>query len=86
MTLVTKKIPEYYGGKRVGPGELPHVQNLGVSSSYIFGGKSQTSISRNALGPGAKKDGCFRRLRGCEIKDHKQLNGAVCVFDLVVYT
>lgn len=26
-TVVTKEIPEYYGGKRVGPGELPHVQN-----------------------------------------------------------
>ena len=33
-TVVTKEIPEYYGGKRVGPGELPHVQDLGVSSSY----------------------------------------------------
>ena len=31
---VTRKIPEYYGGKRVGSGELPHVQNLGISSSY----------------------------------------------------
>ena len=31
---VTKEIPEYYGGKRVGPGEVPHVQNLGISSSY----------------------------------------------------
>ena len=78
MTLLTKEIPEYYGGKRVGPGALPHVQNLGVSSSYIFG--------ETPLWPGAKKDGCFRRLRGCEIKDHKQLNAAVCVFDLVVYT
>ena len=28
----------------------------------IFGGKSQTSVSRNATRPGAKKDGCFRRL------------------------
>ena len=27
-----------------------------------FGGKSQTSVSRNATRPGAKKDGCFRRL------------------------
>ena len=24
-TVVTKEIPEYYGGKRVGPWELPHV-------------------------------------------------------------
>ena len=31
---VTREIPEYYEGKRVGPGELPHVQNLGISSSY----------------------------------------------------
>ena len=31
---VTREIPEYYGGKRVGQGELPHVQNLGISSSY----------------------------------------------------
>ena len=28
----------------------------------IFGGKSQTSVSRNATRPGAKKGGCFRRL------------------------
>ena len=28
----------------------------------IFGGESQTSVSRNATRPGAKKDGCFRRL------------------------
>ena len=33
-TVVTKEIPEYYGGKRVGPGKLPHVQDLGVGSSY----------------------------------------------------
>ena len=26
-------IPEYYGGKRIGPGELPHVQNLGLTNS-----------------------------------------------------
>ena len=32
----------------------------------IFGGESQTSVSRNATRPGAKKDGCFRRL----IKSH----------------
>ena len=30
----------------------------------IFGGKSQTSVSRNATRPGVKKDGCFRRLVG----------------------
>ena len=34
MTVVTREIPQYYGGKREGPGELPHVQNLGVRSSY----------------------------------------------------
>ena len=28
----------------------------------IFGGESQTSVSRNASRPGAKKDSCFRRL------------------------
>ena len=28
----------------------------------IFGGESQTSVSRNATRPGAKKDSCFRRL------------------------
>ena len=31
----------------------------------IFGGESQTSVSRNATRPGAKKDGCFRRLFHC---------------------
>lgn len=41
-TVVTKEIPEYYGGKRVGPGELPHVQNLGVSSSYSEKAKELT--------------------------------------------
>ena len=34
----------------------------------IFGGESQTSVSRNATRPGAKKDGCFRRLTGYESK------------------
>ena len=29
-----REIPEYFGGKRVGPGELPYVQNLGLKSSY----------------------------------------------------
>ena len=42
VTVVTKEIPEYYGGKRVGPGELPHVQNLGVSSSYSEKAKELT--------------------------------------------
>ena len=42
MTVVTKEIPEYYGGKRVGPGELPHVQNLAVSASYSEKAKELT--------------------------------------------
>ena len=42
VTVKTKEIPEYYGGKRVGPGELPHVQNLGVSSSYSEKAKELT--------------------------------------------
>ena len=33
--VVNKEIPEYYGGRRVGPGVLPHVQYLGHSSSYM---------------------------------------------------
>ena len=41
-TVVTKEIPEYYGGKRVGPGKLPYVQNLGVSSSYSEKAKELT--------------------------------------------
>ena len=32
--VVTRVIPEYYGGKHTGPGELAHVQNLGVSNSH----------------------------------------------------
>ena len=35
----------------------------------IFGGKSQTSFSRNATRPGAKKDGCFRRLPRIHLRD-----------------
>ena len=33
-TVVTREIPEYYDGKREEPGEVSHVQNLGVSCSY----------------------------------------------------
>ena len=33
-TMVTRDIPEYYGGKREGQGELQLVQSLGVSSCY----------------------------------------------------
>ena len=32
--VVTRVIPEYYGGKRTGPGELARVQNLGVPNSH----------------------------------------------------
>ena len=33
--IVIREIPEYHGRKRVGPGELPYVQNLGlIRSSY----------------------------------------------------
>ena len=41
-TVVTKEIFEYYSGKSVGPGELPHVQNLGLSSSYSEKAKELT--------------------------------------------
>ena len=41
-TVVTKEIPEYYGGKRVRPGELPHVQNPGISSPYSEKAKELT--------------------------------------------
>ena len=41
-TVVTKETSEYYGGKRVGPGQLPHVQNLGLSSSYSEKAKELT--------------------------------------------
>lgn len=32
--IVTREIPDYYGGTRCGPGVLSHIQYLGVSSSY----------------------------------------------------
>ena len=32
--IVTKYLPEYYGGKRVGPGVLRFVQNLEIGSCY----------------------------------------------------
>ena len=41
-TVVTGEIPEYYGGKRKGPGELLLVQNLGISSSYSDQAKELT--------------------------------------------
>ena len=31
---MTRVIPEYYDGKRTGPGELAHVQDLGVPNSH----------------------------------------------------
>ena len=33
LDVVTRVLPEYYGGKRIGPGQLPYVQNLGVPNS-----------------------------------------------------
>ena len=42
ILAATVKIPEYYGGKRVGPGELPHVQNPGISSPYSEKAKELT--------------------------------------------
>ena len=36
-----REIPEYYGRKRVGPGELPYVRNLGLRSSYDDKAKEQ---------------------------------------------
>ena len=33
LDVVTRMLPEYYGGKRIGPGHLPYVQNLGVPNS-----------------------------------------------------
>ena len=39
---MTREIPEYYGGKWEGPGELLHVQNPAVSSSYSDKGKEMT--------------------------------------------
>ena len=32
--VVDREIPDYYGGSRIGPGVLHHVQHLGISSSY----------------------------------------------------
>jgi len=40
--VVIREIPKYYGAKLEGPGELPHVQNLGVSSSYSDKAKEMT--------------------------------------------
>ena len=39
--IVIREIPEYYGEKRVGPGELPYVQNLGLRSYYDGKAKEQ---------------------------------------------
>ena len=41
-TVVTKEIPEYYSGKRVGPGEMLDILTLGVSSSYSEKAKELT--------------------------------------------
>ena len=32
--VVAREIPEYYGGKRVGPGQTSHILDLGVKSTY----------------------------------------------------
>lgn len=32
--VISREIPEYYGGKRVGPGELQHVKDLHTSTNY----------------------------------------------------
>ena len=32
--VISKEIPDYYGGRRVGPGIPSYVQYLGISSSY----------------------------------------------------
>ena len=32
--VAAREIPEYYGGKRVGPGQMNHVADLGVNSTY----------------------------------------------------
>ena len=48
-TVVTKEIPEYYGGKRVGPWELPHVQNKGtdIALPCVVRGKKAPNTSIN---------------------------------------
>ena len=51
----------------------------------IFGGESQTSVSRNATRPGAKKDGCFRRLyenyRAQMLEEASDLHRALAKFE-----
>ena len=32
--LVAREVPDYYGGKRMGPGELTYVKHLTIASSY----------------------------------------------------
>ncbi|CAB4007602.1 Hypothetical predicted protein [Paramuricea clavata] len=32
--VITREIQDYYGGRRVGPGVLSHIQHLGITSSY----------------------------------------------------
>ncbi len=46
-SVVTREIPEYYGGRQTGPGKLPHVQNLGIRSSYCD--KAKELLLRNHL-------------------------------------
>ena len=46
-SVVTREIPEYYGGRRAGPGKLPHVENLGIRSSYCD--KAKELLLRNLV-------------------------------------
>ncbi len=46
-SVVTREIPEYYGGRRTGPGKLPHVENLGIRSSYCD--KAKELLLRNLV-------------------------------------
>ena len=46
-SVVTREIPEYYGGRRTGPGKLRHVQNLGIRSSYCD--KAKELLLRNLV-------------------------------------
>ena len=42
--IVAKEIPEYISGKRVGPGELPNIQNLASKSSYDNKSEAQRKL------------------------------------------
>ena len=52
------------------------LQSLRLRHHYgVFGSTSQTSFPRNATGPGAKKDGCFRRLSNHELRENSLFRG-----------